>query len=113
PIHAFAEKIAQLKHSLRCMGILARNGATHSRRMNPDFLCDFFDHHRLELVNALFEEVTLAGDDGITNLQNRLLSLFNVLNELNGALEAFLYIIAGVAIVAVFAEQLSIGGIQT
>ena len=71
--------------------------------MHPDLLRHFLDHHRLQLVNAFFQEILLAADDGVADFQNRLLSLLYVFNELDRTLKAFLDVIARIAIIALAA----------
>ena len=81
--------------------------------MHADFFRHFLDHHRLELVDTLFQEILLAGDDGIAHLGDGLFPLLDILDELNGALIAFFDVVACVFVVGITGQQALIGWIQT
>src|SRR5215470_1392163 len=112
-IDALAEEISQLEHALGRVRVLVGNRAADGRRMHADLLGNFLDHHRLQFVNSPIQEVALAGHDGVADFQDRLLPLLDVLNQLDGALETLFHIIAGIAIVAIFRQQLAIRRVQT
>ena len=94
------EEIAQLEHALRSVRIFTGNRAADGGRMHADFFGDLLDHHRLQLVDALFEEILLPGDDGVADLGDGLLALLDVLDQLDGALVALFDVVAGVFVVA-------------
>ena len=85
PVHALAEEIAQLEYALRRMRILAGHRPAHRRRMHPDLLRHFLDHHRLQIVDAAIQKLPLPADDRVADLQNRLLALLDVLDQLDRA----------------------------
>ena len=80
--------------------------------MYADFFGNFLDHHRLQLIDAFFQEILLPGDDAVTNFRDRLLALFNILDELDGALVALLHLVAGILVVGLARDQLLVGRIQ-
>ena len=81
--------------------------------MDANFFRHFLDHHRLELVDTSFEEISLPEHNRITNFQNGLLALFDVFDQLNGALKALFDVIARVAVVAIASQQFAICRIQS
>ena len=103
-VHALAEEVAQFEHSLRSVGILAGHGAAHGGRMHADFFRHLLDHHRLQLVDASFQEILLPGHDRVANLHDGLLALLDVLDQLDRALVALFDVIARVLVVAVLAS---------
>ena len=68
--------------------------------MHPDFFRHFLDHHGLEVIDAMFQEVPLAEHDGVADLGDGLLALLDVLDELDGALVALFDVVASVLVVA-------------
>ena len=111
-LHAFTEEVAQLEDALRGMGVFAGDGAAHGGRMHADFLGDFFDHHGLELINTFFQKILLTGNDAVADFGYGLLALLDILNQLDGALVAFLHVVAGIFVVGVARDQFFIGRIQ-
>src|SRR5580698_2578934 len=111
-VHALAEEIAELEDSLRGMGVLIGNRSAHSRRMHANLFGDFLDHHRLQLVYTLVEEIALALQDRIAHAQNRLLALLDVFDELDGRLVALLNVIANIFFGGIAVQQTAIGRIE-
>src|ERR1700722_3300531 len=113
PLHALAEKVAQLEHALRSVGIFAGYSAAYCGRMHADFFGHLLDHHGFQLVNASFQKILLARDDAITNLGDGLLALLDILDELDRALVTLFHVVAGGLVVAAVAgNKLFVGRIQ-
>src|SRR5579883_83527 len=93
-LHGFREEIAQLENTLRRMHILAGHGAADGRRMYADFFGDFLDHHRLQLIKSLRQELGLAPHDRLANFQDGLLPLLDILHELDSRGVALANIVA-------------------
>src|SRR5581483_1164533 len=64
------------------------------------------------MINTAFQEVLLPANNGIADLYDRLLPLLDILDQLNGALVAFLDVVARIFVVAVFGQQALVGGIK-
>ncbi len=112
-LHAFAEEVSQLEHSLRGVGVFVGDGTADGGRMHADFFGHLLDHHGFQLVDAAFEKILLAGHDDVTDFRDRLLALLNILDELDGALVALFHVVARVLIVGAIArDQLFVGRIQ-
>ena len=62
------------------MNILAGDGAADRGRMNTNLFSNLFDHHGLELINSLVQKLPLTTDGGLTNFQDRLPALLDVLD---------------------------------
>ena len=73
--------------------------------MHANFFGDLLDHHGLEVVDAFFQKIVLAGHDAITDLGNGLLALLDILDQLDGALVALFHVIARVLIVGFAGQQ--------
>ena len=97
PLHALAEEVAQLEDALRSVGVFVGHRTAHGGRMHADFFGHLLDHHGLQLVDAAFEEILLAGHDGIADLYDGLLALLDVLDQLDGALVALFDVVASVS----------------
>src|SRR4030095_1169727 len=87
-IDGFGEEVAQLDHALSGMGEFVGDRTAHCRRMHTKLSSHVFDHHRLETVDPVVEELRLTTDDGLANLDNDVLPLFEVLEKLKGIAEA-------------------------
>src|SRR5438445_8915134 len=64
------------------------------------------------MIDSFFQELLLAGDNRITHLHDGLLSLLDVLDELNGALVALLHIITRVFVIRVAGQEALVGRVQ-
>src|SRR5437667_7078834 len=111
-VYALAEEVTKLENALWSVRVFAGDCATNRGGMHSDLLCYFLDHHRLQFINPPFQEVTLAGHDGVADFQNCLLTLLDIFDELDCALETFLNVIPRVAVISVFGEQALICGIE-
>src|SRR5579864_1168190 len=111
-LHAFGEEVPQFEYALRSVGIFIRHRAADGGRMHADFFSHLLDHHGLQLIDALFQKILLARNDGITDLHDGLLALLDILDELDGALVALFDVIAGVLVVGVLGQEPLIGRIQ-
>ena len=80
--------------------------------MHADFFGHLLDHHGFQVIDAFFEELVLAGDDGVADFGDRLLALLDVLDELDGAFVALFHVIARVLVVAVAGQEAFVRGIQ-
>src|SRR5437660_5360562 len=100
-LYALAEEISQLEYALRSVGILAGHSTAYGGRMHADFFGHLLDHHGFQLIDTFFQELVLAGDDGVADLGDGLLALLDVLDELDGAFVALFDVIARVLVVAV------------
>src|SRR5438876_516871 len=78
-VYALAEEVTKLENALWSVRVFAGDCATDRGRMYTYLFCYFLDHHRLQLVNASFQEVALAGHDRVADFQNRLLTLLDIL----------------------------------
>src|ERR1700745_2266003 len=85
-LHAFGEEVPQFEYALWSVGVFIRHRAADGRRMDADFFGHLLDHHRFQLIDALFKEILLARHDRITDLHDVLLALLDVFNELDRAL---------------------------
>ena len=65
PVHGFAEKIAELEDALRRVDIFIGDRAADGGRMHADFFGDFLDHHGLQMIGAVIEEISLAAQESI------------------------------------------------
>src|SRR5215471_9616010 len=83
-LHGFGEKVPQLKNALRRVRVFARNSPADGRWMHPDFLGDLLYHHGPKLIDTLLQEIDLAADDRLADLQNRLFTLLDIFEQLNG-----------------------------
>jgi len=105
------KKVPQLKHALGCVHVLARDRPADRRWVNANLFGDFLDHHGLELVDPLVQKVTLPADDSVTDLQNRLTPLLDVLDQLHRGFIPFfhvrLYVFLHAAVLVV--QHLAIG----
>src|SRR4029077_1589850 len=86
-VDRFRKEVPQLKYTLRGVRKFVSDSATHCRRMHADFLGDILDHHWLQLINALVEEIALSADDCLANFHDDVLSLLDVFQQLYGRLE--------------------------
>ena len=111
-VDGFAEERAQLEHALRRVRVLAGDGAADGRRMHADFFGDFLDHHGLQRVRAVNEEIALARDDRLADAQNRVLALLDIFHQLDRGGEAFFDVVAHVAVGGILHQQAAIGGAQ-
>src|SRR5207244_5351329 len=68
---------------------------------------DFFDHHRLQLIGAKIEKVSLAADDHLADAQDGVLALLDVLEQLDGGGKALLDVVAHFAVGGVARQQRS------
>ena len=50
--------------------------------MDANLFRDFFDHHRLQMIDAELEKVGLSSHNGLADFQNRLLPLLDILDQL-------------------------------
>jgi len=58
--------------------------------MHADLFGHLLDHHGFQEIDAFFQEIVLAGDDAVADFGDGLLTLLDVLDELDGALIALL-----------------------
>src|SRR5260221_52197 len=65
----------------------------------------FLDHHGLQRVLAVIEEFALARDDRLADTQDGVLALLDVLHQLHGSRESFLYVVAHVTVGGIFDQQ--------
>src|SRR5579884_3661705 len=89
-VHRFREEKSQFKYALRSMGKLVCNGTADGRRVDADFFRNVLDHHRLEIVDSLIEEIALPANDSLANLDDDVLPLLDILQKLNRRFEAIL-----------------------
>src|SRR5262245_32634372 len=92
--HALGEEAAEFDHSLRGVRVLAVDHARNCRKMHADVFGDVFEHHRLQLLDALVEKVALALDYPFADLVYRLFAVLDVLEQIYGRTEAILDVIA-------------------
>src|ERR1700687_2069160 len=105
PLHALREEIPQFENALRRVDIFIGDRAADGGRMHADLFGNFFDHHRLQLIDASLEKILLTRDDRVADLGDRLLALFDVFDELDGGLVAILDVVPGVAVIAFAGQQ--------
>src|SRR5947209_1018140 len=111
-LNALAEKVSQLEYALRSVRGLVGYSPADGGRMHADFFGHLLDHHRFELIDASFQKILLAGDDGVTDFSDGLLALFDVLDQLDGALVALFDVITGTLFVPVTSQQFLVRRIQ-
>src|SRR5215469_6825705 len=112
-LHALAEEISQLEYALWRVGIFVGHSTAYRGRMHADFFGHLLDHHGFELIDTPFEEVLLAGDDGVADLGDGLLALLDILDELDGALVTLFDVVARALFVAAVAgDELLVGRIE-
>ena len=92
-LHGFGEEVAQLKHTLRGVSILAGHGSANGRRMDADLFGHILDHHGAQLVQAALQEVALSTDHRLTDLHDGLTPLLDVLHQHDGRGEAIFDIV--------------------
>src|SRR5690348_3082964 len=112
-VHGFAKEGAELEHTLGSVGIFAGDGAADGGGVNTDFLSDFLDHHGLESIGAVIEKFALASNDGLADAKDGVLALLDVFHQLDGGGEAFLDVIADVAVGSVAGEEAPVSGAET
>ena len=96
PVYAFTEEVAQLEDTLGGVGIFAGHRAADGGRMYANLFRHFFDHHRPQLVDTVFQKIVLPFNDAVADFQDRLLALFNVLDQLYGGFIPLFYVIANI-----------------
>ena len=89
------------------MRVFAGHSAADRGRVYADFFRNFFDHHRLQLIDAVLQEILPAGNDGETNLGDGLFPLLDVFDELNGAFITLFYLIASVFVVGIARQSIA------
>src|SRR5438309_9207893 len=94
------------------MRVFARNGAADGGGMDAHFLGHFLDHHRLEVVRSMLQELLLVLDNRLADPQNRVLSLLYALHKLQSGAEALFDVVAYFPISGVAGQQPSIDGTQ-
>src|SRR5262250_939542 len=82
-MHCLREKEPQLEYTLRRVREFVGDSPADSRRMYPNFLSNVFDHHWLQIIDALVEKFRLAPDNRFTNLDDNMLALLNILQKLH------------------------------
>src|SRR5580704_4768100 len=97
-LYGFREEIAQFEDALGSMSVLAGHGAADRGGMNADLLGYLLDHHWSEAVDAQFQKLSLAADDGLADLEDGVFPLFDVLDELNSGRVAVANVVADVLI---------------
>ena len=112
PVHGFAEEIAELEDALRRVDIFIGYGAADGGRMHADFFGDFLDHHGLQMIGAVIEEISLAPQDRLADALNGVLALFDIFHQLDGSGETFLDVIADVAVGGITSEQAAIHWVE-
>ena len=80
--------------------------------MHPHLFRHFLDHHGLQVIRPVIQEVRLAPQDGLAHAQNRVLALLDVFHQLNGRRESLFHVIADVAVGGIAHQQAAVGGIQ-
>src|SRR5437016_167792 len=83
-IHGFREKIPHLKNALRRVGKFVCDCPADGGWMDADLFSHIFDHHRLELIDALVQELGLAPYDGFANFDDDVFPLLDVFQQLYG-----------------------------
>ncbi len=73
--------------------------------MHADFLGDFLDHHRLQLVLPIVQKFRLPRDDRLAHAQNRVLPLLDILHQLNRRGEALFHVVAHFLVGGVARQQ--------
>jgi len=106
------EEVAQLEHSLRRVRVLVGDRARDRRRVHPDLLRHFLDHHRLQLVHALVQELALPLHDRVAHLHDGLLALLDVLDQLDRRLVPLLHVVPDVLLRRVAMQQLAVRRVQ-
>ena len=96
-LHRFRKEIAQFVNTLRGVSILIRNGTADGGRVNTHFLGNLLDHHGSKVINSSVQEFSLAANNRLTNLDDRLFALLDVLDELNCRGEPLFDVIAHLA----------------
>ena len=80
--------------------------------MHAHFFGHFLDHHGLQSVRAVIEKIALARDDGLADAQNGVFALLDIFHQLDRGGEAFLHVVAHVAVGGIAGQQAAIGGAQ-
>src|SRR5215469_10942625 len=109
-LHALAEEVSQLEYALWCVGIFVGHSTAYRGRMHADFFGHLLDHHGFELIDTSFEEILLAGDDGVADVGAGLLALLDILDELGGALVTLFDVVARALVLAAVAGDELLGG---
>ena len=60
------------------MRVFAIDHARHSRKVHSDVFSNIFQHHRLDVLNAFIEKLSLPIYDGFDDAIDRLAAMFDV-----------------------------------
>src|SRR5262249_14791205 len=102
-----------LEYALWCVGIFVGDSTAYRRRMHADFFGHLLDHHGFQEIDSSFQKFLLAGNNGVANFRDGLLTLLDVLDQLNGALVALFHVVARVlVVVSVTRDELLVGRIE-
>src|SRR2546427_4458909 len=109
-IYCFGKKEPQLEHTLGRVREFVGDGPADGRWMHADFLSDIFDHHRLQLIYPFIEKLRLAPDNCLTNFDDNVFALLNVLQKLYCRLKAVFDVILHFLVQSVPLEHVAVGG---
>src|SRR5579862_2328494 len=76
-VDALAEEVPKFEDALRRVSVLVGHGTAHGRGMHANLFGDLFDHHRLQVVDAMVEKLALPLKDGVADTQDGLLALLD------------------------------------
>src|SRR5215207_9910622 len=82
--HALGEEAAQLDDALRRVRVLAVDDARDGREVHPRVLGHVLEHHGLDELDALVEELVLAADDALDDAVDGLAPVLDVAQEVHG-----------------------------
>ena len=66
------------------MRVFSIDDARNGRKMHPDVLGNIFQHHRLNVLNPLVQEIPLPVNDRFDDAIDRLPAVFNVAKQVDG-----------------------------
>src|SRR5260370_20101788 len=114
PLNSLGEEIAQLEYTLRSVRVLAGHRSADRGWMYAHLLGHLFDHHRLQLIDPVSQEIALALHNALADLEDSMLALLDVLHELDGRRVPFLHVIPDFLACAVIAlEHTAVIGVET